>query len=279
LRKRRRGVWQRWFWEHEIRDQDDYERDVNYIHYNPRKHRYVSCPHAWEYSSFPRAVERRIYEVDWQCPCDGRKPQLPDFGDLPLEGLAIVKHLVEMHGGTVRAKSDGDGRGATFVVSLPVSLMKPTGGASGDGTAAAARLASSMLADLSGVTVLIVDDERDARELVRRLLGECGALVLTAASAAEALDAVRRDRPRVLVSDIGMPEQDGYQLLRAVRALGAEQGGDVPAAALTAFARSEDRTRAIPAGYQMHLSKPIEPAELVAVVASLAGRTGATAGG
>jgi CheY-like chemotaxis protein len=124
------------------------------------------------------------------------------------------------------------------------------------------------VADLSGLRVLVVDDEPDARELLRQVLADCGAEVLTAGGAAEAL-ALLRERPQLLVSDIGMPDADGYELLKQVRALGER----LPAIALTAFARSEDRTRALRAGFLVHVSKPVEPAELVATVAAVAGRT------
>jgi CheY-like chemotaxis protein len=124
------------------------------------------------------------------------------------------------------------------------------------------------------VTVLVVDDEPDARSVVRRLLEECQATVVTASSAAEALELVGREPPTVLVSDIGMPGEDGYALIRRVRALEKARGGDTPAVALTAYARSEDRVRAIQSGFQMHVAKPVEAAELVMVVAALAGRAG-----
>lgn len=126
---------------------------------------------------------------------------------------------------------------------------------------------------IAGVKVLVVDDEPDARALVARLLEDCGCEVAMAGSAAEALDRVQAERFDVLVSDVGMPVEDGYSLIRRVRALGADRGGDVPAVALTAYARSEDRTRAILAGYQMHIAKPIEPSELFAIIATLGGRT------
>jgi CheY-like chemotaxis protein/GAF domain-containing protein len=129
--------------------------------------------------------------------------------------------------------------------------------------------------DLSGVKVLLVDDESDAHGLVERLLIDCKAEVLIAPTAEAALAAVERERPHVLLSDIGMPEMDGYELLRRIRALGEERGGKVPAIALTAFARPEDRTRALRAGFQVHVSKPIEPAKLIAAVASIVGRMGA----
>jgi PAS domain S-box-containing protein len=198
------------------------------------------------------------------------------YGGLGL-GLAIVKSLVELHGGSVRAASPGEGRGATFVVHLPLSLLSHDHDSDHPGAKAVRRPGSpaeQFHANLADVSILVVDDERDARELVRRLLVECDARVLTAASADEALPLLSADhRPDVLISDIGMPGVDGYEFIRRVRALGPDRGGAVPAVALTAFARSEDRTRAILAGYQMHVAKPVEPAELVAVVASLAGRT------
>ncbi|UQA63940.1 response regulator [Polyangium aurulentum] len=191
-------------------------------------------------------------------------------------GLAIVRNLVEMHGGSVRVHSEGEGKGATFTVALPVSAVH----ASPESEERVHPRSPSMgmpLRDrpsLSSVTVLVVDDEPDARELVRRLLEDCGARVTTAGSAQEALDLLDRERVDVLVSDIGMPGEDGYELVRRVRARGPGRQGGVPAAALTAFARSEDRTRALRAGYQTHISKPVEPMELLFAVASLAGKTG-----
>jgi CheY-like chemotaxis protein len=125
---------------------------------------------------------------------------------------------------------------------------------------------------LEGITVLAVDDEPDARTLIRRVLEQCGARVLLAASASEGLESVRRDRPHMIISDIGMPVEDGYTFIQQVRRLPPDQGGRTPAAALTAFARAEDRTRALRAGYQTHVAKPVEPMELTAVVASLATR-------
>ncbi|MCA1616121.1 MAG: response regulator, partial [Acidobacteria bacterium] len=127
---------------------------------------------------------------------------------------------------------------------------------------------------LDRLRVLVVDDEEDTRDLLRTMLEQCGSEVVTAGSAMEALEALEKSKPDVLISDIGMPEEDGYALIRKVRALSAARGGKVPAIALTAYARTDDRVRALVAGFQVHLPKPIEPVELVAVVASLVGRTG-----
>jgi PAS domain S-box-containing protein len=183
-------------------------------------------------------------------------------------GLAIVKHLVEQHGGTVGAASDGEGRGACFTVYLP----RRPGGPERESDAAHAgpRVGSRDAAhDLSGMQVLVVDDEDDARELIKRILADCNADVLTAATAAEALNLLQHARPDLLVSDLGMPEVDGYGLLERVRALGPSRGGDLPAIALTAFARSEDRIKALSSGFLAHISKPVEPNELIAKVAAM----------
>ena len=188
-------------------------------------------------------------------------------------GLSIVKQLVELHGGTVQAKSDGPGQGAAFLVRLPLAALRATAGREPSAVHAVDAPASEATVDLRGLRVLVVDDEPDARELIGQLLREHGAQVDVAASAAEALLALQRIRPDLLLSDIGLPGRDGYQLMREVRALAPEQGGRTPAIALTAFARSEDRACALLAGYQMHVSKPIEVHELLAAVASL-GRNG-----
>ncbi len=202
------------------------------------------------------------------------------YGGLGL-GLSIVKHLVGLHGGPVQVKSPGEGRGTTFAVHLPLSVVHRNTDR-GERLHPQAPTAAAMEfrhSDLSGIKVLVVDDEADARELVRRVLQECDANVLTAPNAAEALALVEREKPDVLVSDVGMPEVDGFELLRQVRALGQSKGGALPAIALTAFARSVDRTRALHAGFLVHVSKPVEPSELVATVASVAGRTGHRASG
>ncbi len=193
------------------------------------------------------------------------------YGGLGL-GLAIVRQLVELHGGSVVATSPGEGQGSSFVVSLPLRPVRDDDASRQHPTSSSSTAASDSDVSLGGVTVLVVDDEPDARELVKVVLAAAGATVLIAASAEEALGLVRTARPDVIVSDIGMPERDGYQLLRDVRALPADEGGHIPAIALTAFARSEDRTRAMLAGYQVHVSKPIEPPELVAAIHSLHGQ-------
>jgi CheY-like chemotaxis protein len=196
------------------------------------------------------------------------------FGGLGL-GLAIVKHLVELHGGTVRVESAGVGRGTTFAVHLPRPVVhRAESGFERIHPTSPAVSVSFRHSDLSGLKVLVVDDEADARELVKHVLAECAAEVFTASMAEEALALIESERPHVLVSDIGMPNVDGYELLKRVRLLGAQGGGNLPAIALTAFARSEDRTRALRAGFLVHVSKPVEPSELVATVASVAGRTG-----
>ena len=186
-------------------------------------------------------------------------------------GLAIVRNLVELHGGTVRAESAGPGQGATFTVTLPVTDEHHADEAEVVGVAASA-LASDRLPPLNGVRVLVVDDEADARELMRGILAQGGAEVTAAATARAALEALEQGAFDVLVSDIAMPEDDGYDLIRNVRALDAERGGRIPALALTGYARIEDRAAAVSAGYQQHAAKPIEPAGLAMAVATLIGR-------
>ena len=193
-------------------------------------------------------------------------------------GLSIVKQLVELHGGSVRVESGGPGRGTTFVVALPITSVRPDAGPdAGDRPAApkpSAAAPSTACDDVAGLRVLVVDDEPDARGLVARLLTDCRAVVTTTGDVDEAVRLVGTGRFDALVSDIGMPGQDGYDLIRRVRALGKAGGGDIPALALTAYARAEDRVRAVSAGFMTHVTKPVDAAELVTMVASAAGRTG-----
>jgi PAS domain S-box-containing protein len=193
-------------------------------------------------------------------------------------GLSIVKQLVELHGGSIRVKSAGLGHGSTFIVALPLTVIHPEPDTDVERHHPRAATAGprDTCVQIAGVKVLVVDDEADARALVKRLLEDCGAEVVTAGSAAEALELVGAEKPDVLLTDIGMPDADGYSLIRRVRALGPEHGGQVPAAALTAYARAEDRVKAVLAGFQMHLAKPVEPTELIATVAGLAGRVGSS---
>ncbi|NYE60630.1 PAS domain S-box-containing protein [Duganella sp. 1224] len=191
-----------------------------------------------------------------------------EHGGLGL-GLAIAKHLVEQHGGTISAASEGEGRGACFTVRLPrrpaAAPLAATPAAADD----AAPGEHGAAHDLSGLQVLVVDDEADARELIKRILADCNAEVLTAATATEALQLLQHERPDLLVSDLGMPEVDGYGLLDRIRALGPARGGNLPAIALTAFARSEDRLKALSSGFLAHIAKPVEPNELIAKVAAM----------
>ncbi|HEY1697599.1 MAG TPA: PAS domain S-box protein [Polyangiaceae bacterium] len=187
-------------------------------------------------------------------------------------GLAITRQLVELHGGRVVASSEGVGKGATFTVVLPIPALARAERPSAEAPRRRNRAAPiECPPQLRGLHVLVVDDDRDSRELVEAVLLDCGSLVTAAGSFDEALEAIGRSVPDVLVSDIGMPNRDGYDLIRAVRALPPGRGGDVPAVALTAYARAEDRRSMLDAGYSTTVSKPIELSEIVDVVASLAG--------
>lgn len=189
-------------------------------------------------------------------------------------GLSIVHQLVDLHGGSVGVKSDGEGKGATFTISLPfvgVTNNHPEPEAVHP-TQSDELISFEGLPSLQGLKVLVVDDEADTRELIREVLKECGSEVITSHSVADALMALEQYKPDVLISDLGMPDEDGYALISKIRALPKERGGEIPAAALTAYARAEDRMRVLRSGFQFHLPKPVDSAELVTVVASLAGR-------
>ena len=184
-----------------------------------------------------------------------------------------MRHIVEMHGGTVDASSDGDGLGATFRVKLPLMIVHPTKTADLRQHPTSDRLeALARLADLRGVRVLAVDDDIDALSLLRLILEVAGATVETLPSASLALEQLATLRPDIIVADLGMPGMDGFEFISRVRASDDPHVRDIPAAALTAFARAEDRTRALESGFEMHLAKPVDPAELVATVARLARR-------
>jgi PAS domain S-box-containing protein len=186
-------------------------------------------------------------------------------------GLAIARHLVELHGGTVQAESAGDGQGATFTVDIPLAT-RPATPWEVDTLQHGVWLDSEPT--LQGLHVLMVDDEPDARELVTTVLERKGASITAVATVEEALREIEREKPDVILSDLGMPGEDGYSLIRRLRAQSPERGGRIPAAALTAYASAQDRTRALLAGFQSHVPKPIEALELAAVIANLAGRTG-----
>ena len=186
-------------------------------------------------------------------------------------GLSIVRHIVEAHGGNVTATSGGEGKGTAFTVRLPVMEE----GAENQRVPPVSREEAGLedAPRLDGVRVLVVEDEADARHLLAAVLQKRGARVFMASSGQEALEVLPRERPDVLLSDIALQDMDGYELIRKVRSLPQDQGGRIPAAALTGYGRLEDRMRALSAGFQLHAAKPVEPAELVAVVASLAGKS------
>lgn len=184
-------------------------------------------------------------------------------------GLSIVKHLVELHGGSVTASSPGLGQGAVFTVQLPVRAVRNPAAEPAPAERESPVAQPAQPVSLDGVKILIVDDEKDAREMVAQALRLGGADVLLAEDAASAFELIRSHTPDLVISDIGMPEEDGYSLIRRVRKLAADAGGEVPAIALTAFARAEDRQLALQAGFQLHLEKPVDPLELQAAAAQL----------
>lgn len=189
-------------------------------------------------------------------------------------GLAIVRQIVELHGGTVSATSDGAERGATFTVHLPLLPVRrePESAAPRVHPATQTGALPGCPPELDGLRILLVDDEADSRDLLNLVIESCGAQVTAASSAAEAFELIKGERFDVLVSDIGMPDEDGFSLIKRIRQLPDEEGGNVPAIALTAYARAEDRVQALRAGFQMHIAKPVEPDELVVAAANLAGR-------
>jgi signal transduction histidine kinase/ActR/RegA family two-component response regulator len=192
-------------------------------------------------------------------------------------GLAIVRHLVEMHGGDVSAYSGGEGKGAIFKVKLPTLIAQEPGRYRTHSGKLQIRAIESQIvfepsSALSGIRLLVVDDDPDARELLASILKQSGAELITADSATQAIDCYNTIKPDVLISDIEMPGEDGYSLIRKIRKIESEQGGWMPAIALTAHARAEDRVRALAAGFQSHVAKPVEPAELVATISSLTRR-------
>jgi CheY-like chemotaxis protein len=188
-------------------------------------------------------------------------------------GLAIVKSLTELHGGSVRVKSGGEGKGSTFIVSLPISVVHTLDRAENRQRTNVEREGPALnCTDLAGIKIVVVDDEADAIALVKRIMEDCGAGVKACTSGAECLACVPTFRPDVLITDIGMPDMDGYTLIKTLRAMSEKDGGRTPAVALTAFARSEDRRQAMLAGFDVHVAKPVEPGELVAVVSRLASR-------
>ncbi len=195
-------------------------------------------------------------------------------------GLAIVRHIVELHGGVVRAESPGEGRGASFTVDLPLTAARVGAVAPEPERRPLDGDTIVRPAVLKGLRVLVVDDEADARDLMRIVLRSSGAEVMAAACAEEAFEQVERWHPDILVSDIGLPGDDGYTLIQKLRSLEADRGRSIPALAVTAYARAEDRTRALSSGFQMHVAKPLEPAHLVAAIASLLNKDrGAAAAG
>jgi signal transduction histidine kinase/CheY-like chemotaxis protein len=207
--------------------------------------------------------EFKAYVFDRFRQADGSRTRT--HGGLGL-GLAIVRHLVELHGGDVTVESEGVGKGTELTVTIPLLAEGALAVGGSD------RPPQPALSTLAGIRVVVVDDEQDARDLVTAVLEQAGAVVTSVGSAEEAMHAINERPPSLLVSDIGMPGEDGYALIARVRALPAESGGRVPAVAVTAFTRDDDRARALRAGYTAHVAKPIDPAELVTLVSNVTTR-------
>jgi CheY-like chemotaxis protein len=187
-------------------------------------------------------------------------------------GLAIVYHLVEQHQGAIWAESDGENKGATFTVNLPL-LVTSTSESDVDSPEPSLALSNGKLPSLDQVQVLVVEDHTDTREFITMVLQESGAKVTAVSSVSEALQYLEQTSPDVLVSDIGMPTEDGYKLIHKVRNREPDWGTHIPAIALTAYARAEDQSRALDAGFEMHVPKPVEPKELLNIVAQAVGRS------
>ncbi|AMV20817.1 response regulator [Planctomyces sp. SH-PL14] len=230
-----------------------------------------------------RGIEKTLLPLVFERFRQGDGTSTREHGGLGL-GLAIARQIVEMHGGTIEAESEGDGKGATFIVRVPVSSVRLSQpheeSAAGEPAAAdspaapeAPTVGAGWRVDLSGIRVLLVEDDDDSRAMVKRVLTGRGAEVREVASVNAALEAIEPFRPHILISDLGMPGRDGLDLIRDIRRRGVTYQS-LPAIALTAFARLEDRRRALLAGFQVHLTKPVDPHELTAVTASLTGRTG-----
>ena len=219
-----------------------------------------------------KGIDRNLLPLIFERFRQGDSTTAREHGGLGL-GLAIVRHLVELHGGVVSARSPGEGKGAEFVVELPIALA-PSAGLGDESRIHHGAVASGAfpMPSLGGLRILVVDDDADARDVISAVLSQAGAEVATASSTPQAIDLIDSWGPNILISDIGMPNQDGYDLIRKVRARSTDRASQIPAIALTAFARSQDRLKALSAGYQMHVAKPIEPLELVTVVASLTHR-------
>ncbi len=189
-------------------------------------------------------------------------------------GLAVVKHIVQVHGGSVRAESPGTGQGATFYLELPLKAALPPSEIAPASDSSSEYARAQWLSDLNGLRIVLVDDDQDARDAIAEILQRCRAQVTSVGSAREALESIRSLRPDILISDIAMPHEDGYALIQAVRTLTPEEGGTIPAVALTAYASQSDRSRLLSAGFQMHLPKPIDPTTLPPLLFGLGGRTG-----
>jgi PAS domain S-box-containing protein len=218
-----------------------------------------------------RGIEPQLLPFVFERFRQGDSSTTREHGGLGL-GLAIVRHLTELHGGVVKAHSEGVGKGAEFVVRLPVALGRRPSADELRFDSSTAASGAGALPSLTGLRLLAVDDEDDAREVVSAILRDAGAEVAVASNVTQALDLFETWGPDLLIADIGMPGEDGYDLIRKVRARSSDRRGQIPAIALTALARTQDRLKVLSTGYQMHVPKPIEPIELVTVVASLARR-------